>query len=80
MKQTFLSLMNAINDIAENYQIPVIYSTHPRSWKKIEEREFKFHPLVRQLKPFGFFDYNALQKMLLSYYLIVAHYLKNHQF
>nr|MDK7246399.1 UDP-N-acetyl glucosamine 2-epimerase [Staphylococcus lugdunensis] len=31
----FLSLMNAINDIAENYQIPVIYSTHPRSWKKI---------------------------------------------
>ena len=46
--------MNAINDIAENYQIPVIYSTHPRSWKKIEEREFKFHPLVRQLKPFGF--------------------------
>lgn len=58
----FLSLMNAINDIAENYQIPVIYSTHPRSWKKIEEREFKFHPLVRQLKPFGFFDYNALQK------------------
>ena len=58
----FLSLMNAINDIAENYQRPVIYSTHPRSWKKIEEREFKFHPLVRQLKPFGFFDYNALQK------------------
>lgn len=58
----FLSLMNAINDIAENYQIPVIYSTHPRSWKKIEEREFKFHPLIRQLKPFGFFDYNALQK------------------
>ncbi|QEX32989.1 non-hydrolyzing UDP-N-acetylglucosamine 2-epimerase [Staphylococcus lugdunensis] len=61
-ESNFLSLMNAINDIAENYQIPVIYSTHPRSWKKIEEREFKFHPLVRQLKPFGFFDYNALQK------------------
>ena len=58
----FMSLMNAINDIAEKYQIPVIYSTHPRSWKKIEERNFKFHPLVRQLKPFGFFDYNALQK------------------
>ncbi|UXU49674.1 non-hydrolyzing UDP-N-acetylglucosamine 2-epimerase [Staphylococcus arlettae] len=58
----FLSLMSAINAIAENYQMPVIYSTHPRSWKKIEERNFKFHPLVRQLKPFGFFDYNALQK------------------
>src|SRR5699024_2902101 len=48
--------------IAEKYQLPIIYSTHPRSWKKIEEREFKFHPLVQQLKPFGFFDYNALQK------------------
>lgn len=61
-EQNFLSLMSAINAIAENYQMPVIYSTHPRSWKKIEERNFKFHPLVRQLKPFGFFDYNALQK------------------
>lgn len=61
-EKNFLSLMNAINDIAEKYQLPVIYSTHPRSWKKIEERNFKFHPLVRQLKPFGFFDYNALQK------------------
>ncbi|EKU49991.1 non-hydrolyzing UDP-N-acetylglucosamine 2-epimerase [Staphylococcus massiliensis] len=58
----FNSLMNAINDIAEKYQMPVIYSTHPRSWKKIEERNFTFHPLVRQMKPFGFFDYNALQK------------------
>jgi len=61
-EQNFLSLMSAINAIAENYQMPVIYSTHPRSWKKIEERNFKFHPLVSQLKPFGFFDYNALQK------------------
>ncbi|UXS68231.1 UDP-N-acetylglucosamine 2-epimerase (non-hydrolyzing) [Staphylococcus chromogenes] len=61
-ENNFMSLMNAINDIAEKYQIPVIYSTHPRSWKKIEERNFEFHPLVRQLKPFGFFDYNALQK------------------
>ncbi len=61
-EENFNSLMNAINEIAEQYQIPVIYSTHPRSWKKIEERNFKFHPLVRQLKPFGFFDYNHLQK------------------
>jgi len=57
----FMSLMNALNDIAETYQLPIIYSTHPRSWKRIEERGFKFHPLVRQLKPFGFFDYNKLQ-------------------
>ncbi|MBF2778756.1 non-hydrolyzing UDP-N-acetylglucosamine 2-epimerase [Staphylococcus saprophyticus] len=61
-EENFNSLMNALNDIAEKYQLPVIYSTHPRSWKKIEERNFEFHPLVEQLKPFGFFDYNALQK------------------
>src|SRR5690625_227968 len=61
-EQNFKSLMNAINAIAEKHQVPIIYSTHPRSWKKIEERGFKFHPLVRQLKPFGFLDYNHLQK------------------
>lgn len=57
----FQSLMNAINYIAEKYQLPVIYSTHPRSWKRIEERGFRFHPLVQKLKPFGFLDYNQLQ-------------------
>ena len=36
-EKNFLSLMNAINDIAEKYQIPVIYSTHPRSWKKLKK-------------------------------------------
>ncbi|WP_053372997.1 non-hydrolyzing UDP-N-acetylglucosamine 2-epimerase [Paenibacillus sp. FJAT-27812] len=60
-ESNFNSLMNAINSIAETYQLPIIYSTHPRSWKRIEERGFKFHSLVRQLKPFGFFDYNKLQ-------------------
>lgn len=60
-EENFLSLMNALNSIAENYQLPIIYSTHPRSWKKIEERGFEFHPLIRQLKPFGFLDYNKLQ-------------------
>jgi UDP-N-acetylglucosamine 2-epimerase (non-hydrolysing) len=61
-EDNFIGLMNAINDIAETYQIPVIYSTHPRSKKIIEKRNFKFHPLVRNLEPFGFFDYNKLQK------------------
>lgn len=60
-EEHFFSLMNALNQIAERYQMPIIYSTHPRSWKKIEERGFQFHPLIRQLKPFGFFDYNNLQ-------------------
>ncbi|QGQ48272.1 non-hydrolyzing UDP-N-acetylglucosamine 2-epimerase [Metabacillus sediminilitoris] len=60
-EENFLSLMNAINEIAEYYQIPVIYSTHPRSKNIIEKRDFKFHRLVKSLKPFGFFDYNKLQ-------------------
>lgn len=60
-EKNFNSLMNTINYIAEKYQLPIIYSTHPRSWRKIEERNFKFHPLVRLLKPFGFCDYNCLQ-------------------
>ena len=41
--------------------MPVIYSTHPRSRKYIEARNFQFHPLVRTLQPFGFSDYNCLQ-------------------
>ena len=60
-EEHFQSLMQAINAVAEIYDLPVVYSTHPRSWKRIEERGFKFHPLVHQLKPFGFFDYNKLQ-------------------
>ena len=61
-EDNFMSLMTAINDIAEKYKMPVIYSTHPRSQKFIEQRKFKFHPLVQNLKPFGFMDYNKLQK------------------
>ena len=61
-EENFLSLMNAINGIAERYQMPVIYSTHPRSRKFIEQRSFQFHPLVRSLKPFGYLDYNKLQR------------------
>ena len=58
----FMSLMNSINRIAEQYELPVVYSTHPRSQKFIDQRDFKFHPLVRNLRPFGFMDYNKLQK------------------
>lgn len=60
-EENFFSLMNAINKIAEEYNMPVVYSTHPRSQKFITERQFTFHPLVKNLKPFGFFDYNKLQ-------------------
>lgn len=62
IEENFIDLMNSINHIAEKYQIPIIYSMHPRSKKFIEQREFKFHPLVKSMKPFGFIDYNKLQK------------------
>jgi len=58
---TFTNLMNAINSIATNYKIPVIFSVHPRSAKCIKERKFEFNPLVRQLEPFAFTDYVKLQ-------------------
>ena len=61
-QEKFFSLMNAVNRIAERYQMPVIYSMHPRSKKYIVQRGFQFHPLVRIMEPFGFFDYNQLQK------------------
>lgn len=60
-EENFFSLMNAVNALAETYNVPIIYSTHPRSKKFIEKRGFKFHPLVKSLKPFGFSDYNCLQ-------------------
>ncbi|MCR4591325.1 MAG: UDP-N-acetylglucosamine 2-epimerase (non-hydrolyzing) [Lachnospiraceae bacterium] len=62
IEENFMSLMNAVNAIAEEYQMPVIYSTHPRSRKFIEKRGFKFNPLVQSLEPFGYLDYNKLQK------------------
>ncbi len=61
LEDHFMDLMNAINRMAEKYQMPVIYSTHPRSMKFIEQRKFQFHPLVSNMKPFGFLDYNKLQ-------------------
>ena len=61
-ESNFIALMNAVNVMAENYNLPVIYSTHPRSKKFIEQREFKFHSNVRTLQPFGFADYNHLQQ------------------
>ena len=61
IEKNFNSLMKAINTIAERYEMPIIYSTHPRSSKFIKKRQFSFHPLVKNLQPFGFLDYNNLQ-------------------
>lgn len=60
-EKNFYELMQAINYMAEVYKVPVVYSMHPRSKKYIEKRNFKFHPLVRPMQPFGFSDYNCLQ-------------------
>ncbi len=62
IKENFLNLVDSLNSVAEEFKLPIIYSTHPRSWKKIEEKKIKFNPLIRKLKPFGFIDYNKLQQ------------------
>lgn len=60
-EKNFWALVEAVNSMAETYRMPIIYSTHPRSKKRIEERGIQFHPLVRSLPPFSFSDYNYLQ-------------------
>jgi UDP-N-acetylglucosamine 2-epimerase len=57
----FFSLMNAVNAMAEKYDMPILYSCHPRSAKYIEKRGFVFDKRVIQNKPLGFHDYNNLQ-------------------
>lgn len=61
-ENNFISLMNAVNDMAAKYDMPILYSCHPRSKKYIELRNFKFDSRVIQHKPLGFFDYNKLQQ------------------
>lgn len=62
IESNFISLMTAVNAMAENYNMPILYSCHPRSKKYIEARGFKFDSRVIQHKPLGFFDYNKLQQ------------------
>lgn len=59
--QSFSKLVNVLNTIAEDYNLPVIVSTHPRTQKRIDETNSKFHAKVRLLKPLGFHDYVKLQ-------------------
>lgn len=62
IEKNFNQLMPAINEIAEKYQVPVIFSTHPRTKKRLEANNFKMHLLVRNLKPLGFLEYVKLQE------------------
>ena len=60
-EKNFLSLFNAINGMAEKYDMPILYSCHPRSRKRLEASGFKLDPRVIQHEPLGFHDYNCLQ-------------------
>ena len=60
-EKNFLSLFNAINRIAEKYDMPILYSCHPRSKKRLEESGFQLDKRVIRHEPLGFHDYNNLQ-------------------
>ena len=64
--RNFVSLFTAINTLAEKYDVPILYSCHPRSRKKLEETGFKLDPRVRVNEPLGFNDYNKLQMNALA--------------
>ncbi len=57
-EQNFLSLFTAINALAEKYDMPILYSCHPRSRKRLEESGFRLDRRVRVHEPLGFHDYN----------------------
>lgn len=61
-EKNFINLLNSINKVAEVYKMPIVFSAHPRTRKKIEAMNFKFNDLVKYMKPLGFNDYNKLQQ------------------
>ncbi|WP_019673904.1 non-hydrolyzing UDP-N-acetylglucosamine 2-epimerase [Psychrobacter lutiphocae] len=68
-KHNIFEFVDVLSDLAEKYSFPIIVSTHPRTQKKIDSLQLKFHPLVQLLKPLGFTDYIQLQtnaKVVLS--------------
>jgi UDP-N-acetylglucosamine 2-epimerase len=58
----FLYLTQSLNAVAEKYNMPIVFSTHPRTKKQIEKKNIRFHELVINMPPFGFFDYVYLQQ------------------
>lgn len=65
-EKNFTSLFTAINALAEKYDMPILYSCHPRSRKRLEATGFKLDPRVRVSEPLGFNDYNCLQMNALA--------------
>lgn len=62
LKENFSVLVSSVNMIATKYKLPIIFSTHPRTMKRIFETKVSFDPLVRNIVPLGFFDYVSLQQ------------------
>ena len=62
LNDSFDVLAGSLNAVAEKYNMPVIFSTHPRTKKKIVEKKITFHPLIKNVEPLGFFDYVSLQQ------------------
>lgn len=62
LKDNFDILADSLNAVADKYQMPIIFSTHPRTKKRIKEKNIQFHKLIKNVAPLGFFDYVMLQK------------------
>lgn len=62
IKDHFSLLADSLNGVAEDYNLPIVFSTHPRTQKRIKDSGIEFHPLIKNIVPLGFFDYVKLQK------------------
>ena len=62
LEDNFFLLIESLNSVAEKYNMPIVFSTHPRTQKQIQSKKVKLHNLIMILPPFGFFDYVFLQK------------------
>ena len=62
IEKNFIQLVESLNEVAKKYNKPIIFSTHPRTKKRIEEKGIIFDKLIRNIEPLGFFDYVRLQK------------------
>lgn len=62
IEENFSDLVQSVNSLATEFKLPLIYSTHPRTLRKIKEKKIKFNSLIKNLEPFSFSEYNNLQK------------------
>ena len=69
LEDHFETIVESLNTVAEKYNMPVIFSTHPRTKNRIKLNNVKFHSLIKNIAPLGFFDYVCLQK---SAYVVLS--------